>query len=317
MPYFAVKESHDEILALITRQARRYKAAIDNLIPTLIPRHPRATPNDHDTALERLHQVFWQTETLADLLARRRVYLEHDAAARAKGRNLAAYFASGANDIIPEIPFTEAIEDIARREPRLAEEVPGGQPTYLKVSELYRTGHSFAVARSTDLELTRSISEYLTRAINAGTPVPEAKDVLSAVLNWSHSYAETVFRTNVQTAYQAGRFRQVFDPDVAEILRAFEYDAVLDSDTRKNHRAAHGFLAATTDPRWHDVSPPMGYNCRCGTRVVDIWELRQRGLIEKSGRIKTLVPSGFGDATPDKGFGGRRPDILIYSGSLV
>jgi SPP1 gp7 family putative phage head morphogenesis protein len=314
--YFAVKEAHDELLGIWDRSAIAYKAAVENLLPTLVPNDARNTDANRQAGMKRLHTVVWHTQVLADLLARKRALMEARAAARARGRNLAAYFAAEDQNVIPQVPFTEAVEDLVRREPKLADEVPGGEPRYKKVQELYRTGHSFAVTKSMELELTKKIRDYISDAINTGTPVPAAKDILSAVLDWSKAYSETVFRTNVQTAYQAGRFRQAFDPDVAEIMRAFEYDAVLDSDVRENHAAAHGFLAPTTDERWHTFSPPMGYNCRCGTRFIDIWELRQRGLLEKSGRIKVLLPSNFAAAHPDKGFGGRRPDLLIYAGSL-
>lgn len=315
MAYFAVKESHDEIVGVVGRNATAYRAAVDKLLPTLIPGSAKYGDTERRAALQDLHRVVWHTQTLSDLMARRRVLLEQRAAAAARGRNLAAYFSADQN-VIPSVPFTEAVEDLVRREPKLADSVPGGEPRYIKVGELYRTGHSFAVARSTELELTTHIRDFISHAINAGTPVPLAKDILAGVLDWSHAYAETVFRTNVQTAYQAGRFRQAFDPAVAEILRAFEYDAVLDSDVRKNHAAAHGFLAPTTDMRWNQFSPPMGYNCRCGTRFIDIWELRNRGLLEKNGTIKVLIPSRFADAKPDKNFGGMRPDRLIYGGSL-
>ena len=69
----------------------------------------------------------------------------------------------------------------------------------------------------------------------------------------------TVVRTNAATSYAAGRFREAEAMDAEGILSGLRYVAVLDSNVRPNHRAAHGVVAAVDDPIWNKISPPMGF----------------------------------------------------------
>ncbi len=70
---------------------------------------------------------------------------------------------------------------------------------------------------------------------------------------------QTIYRTNLQTAYMAGRQRQ-FD---AEAARApfVQYLAVRDSRTRPAHAALHGKVFRLDDPAVDVISAPNGFNC--------------------------------------------------------
>lgn len=150
----------------------------------------------------------------------------------------------------------------------------------------------------------------------AGTRPEKAKKILAKIAPFSEAYAETVYRTNLATAYTAGRFRQAQDPDVEAITPAFEYTPVGDSSTRHNHLAARGLLASIKDGIWDRFSPPMGFNCRCDLRLVDRFELESRRLLLRNGQVKRYVPSGFGEAHPDKGFRVSRTDRRVNFADL-
>lgn len=155
---------------------------------------------------------------------------------------------------LPRVPPSDAISDLIRREPRLAR-------TADAVSRVYNESHAFALARSASDVLTRKVRDVTVAALQAGLPTPDAVEIIRGMGDFTRGYAETVFRTNANTAYTSGMFRQVRDPAVADVIGAFRYDAVLDSDVRPNHRAAHGLVAAPDDPIWHRIAPPLGYNC--------------------------------------------------------
>jgi SPP1 gp7 family putative phage head morphogenesis protein len=127
---------------------------------------------------------------------------------------------------------------------------------------------------------------------------------------WSEGYARMAFRTNINTAITAGRFRQVQDPDIREVVPAFRYDAVGDRDTRDNHRAANGLIMAVDNPAWGQIAPPLGHNCRCSLSLVSVPMLRRMGRIDRAGRVQSdRVPAG---AHPDPGFRhGGRPDLMV------
>lgn len=156
--------------------------------------------------------------------------------------------------LLPRVPPSEAVSDLIRREPRLAR-------TAESVSRLYNESHAFALARSASEVLTRKVRDVTVASIQAGLPTPSAVEIIRGMGDFTRGYAETVFRTNANTAYTAGMFKQVRDPDVAQVIGGLRYDAVLDSDVRPNHAAAHGLVASPDDPVWHRIAPPLGYNC--------------------------------------------------------
>lgn len=77
------------------------------------------------------------------------------------------------------------------------------------------------------------------------------------------SYLETVFRTSIQSAYGAGRFRQMTHPDVVAARPFVEYVTAADSRVRPEHEVLHGMVFASDSAEWHRIAPPSGFNCRC------------------------------------------------------
>lgn len=94
----------------------------------------------------------------------------------------------------------------------------------------------------------------------------------------SPGYLETVFRTNVQAAYGAGRYRQITSPAVQAARPYIEYRTARDARVRPSHAALDGLLFRQDDPGWGNFAPPCGFSCRCsavarasadGRRVVE------------------------------------------------
>lgn len=286
---------------------------------------------DYRQAQKGLYDQILTAMQYADLLGRRRVLLELNAIKARRGdqaaqrqafhdkvdpwaflprrcgcQGILAIRAEGIGFGKEGPPFKEMIEDLLARTPKLA-------ATADEVAEQYRTMHAFAAVGSPDLEVTKAVQRELADIQTRGDTLKGAEQAIQAITGWARWYSETVFRTNVTTAYSAGRWKQVSDPIVEEIAPAFEYAAVLDVDTRPNHAAANGLVAGLRDPIWNTMTPPLGYNCRCTLMMVDVFELKSRGLIDRNGIVKRVEPAGFSAAGPDSArFGGGRPDRRIY-----
>ncbi len=86
----------------------------------------------------------------------------------------------------------------------------------------------------------------------------------------------TILRTNMQTAYAAGRWRR--QQEVRGFRPYWEYIAVIDGATRHSHRKLHGLVMRAGDPAWDAIYPPNGFNCRCRVRAITEREVRRRGL---------------------------------------
>lgn len=80
---------------------------------------------------------------------------------------------------------------------------------------------------------------------------------------------ETQTRTQTQIAYSAGRLMANEDEAIQEILYGYEYCTIGDDRVRPSHAALDGLRLPKEDPRWREIMPPNGYNCRCS--VVEIF----------------------------------------------
>lgn len=244
--------------------------------------------------LKELSDMLSSTRAYADMLGRRRVLLRLEKLSKFSEPE-------SPNPIIPNIPFQEAIDDLVSRMPALASSAA-------EVNEVYRTEHSFALAKSADLNLTERIQKIIAAAMKEGKPVTTASELISRVGDWSYSYADIVYRTNLNTSYHAGQFQIMKSPEVKEILPAFRFVAVGDSDTRPNHLAMDGVVASVDDSIWQRLSPPLGYQCRCTLVTVDAITLKRMGY-DPMRMTKARIPAG---AFPDSFGFGQNPAINVY-----
>lgn len=98
---------------------------------------------------------------------------------------------------------------------------------------------------------------------------------------------KTIYQTNLQSAYMAGRKASM--EETTDTHPYWMYIAILDGKTRPSHRALHGQVFRHDDPIWAAIFPPNGFNCRC--RVVALSEaaVKRRGLkvVSSEGRMFT------------------------------
>lgn len=248
-------------------------------------------------SIEFLADLLQRTLILADLHGRRRALMEADAARRRMGKLDSL---PTTTPIVPSVPFEEAIDDLLRREPRLAK-------SFEEVSKLYSKGKVFSLAKSASLKLTERIQKEIVDITKSGRAAGAATRDLVRIAaenshNWTVAYADTVYQTNTSDAYTQGRFKQALDPDVRDVVPALEVTGIADDDERPNHRALRGFLAAADDPQWARLRPPYGYKCRHGVRLVPRSELERRGLLDANGRVIPYYPPNFEQGGPDPGF---------------
>lgn len=85
-----------------------------------------------------------------------------------------------------------------------------------------------------------------------------------------------IFDQNMQTAYMAGRYRQM--KANAEFRPWWQYTAVMDGKTRPAHRALHGKTFRHDDPFWDAFYPPNGFRCRCNVRAFGDSDIEARGI---------------------------------------
>lgn len=174
--------------------------------------------------------------------------------------------------------------------------------------DVFRDEHArwFTVAKAMTRDVLEDIREAVDRAIADGITLETFKKELRPKLEakgwWgakqmidpatgqfetvqlgSPRRLQTIFRTNVRTAYAAGKWERI-----QRTKRAFpflEYSSVMDGRERPEHHAWDGTILPVDDPWWDTHTPPCDWECRC-----DIVARSQRMLDRKGLKVDAAPP---------------------------
>ncbi len=108
----------------------------------------------------------------------------------------------------------------------------------------------------------------------------------------------TIYRTNLQTAFMAGRYRHQLA--ATKTHPYWMYVAVIDSRTRPEHAAMNGRVFQWDDPIWQYLYPPNGWGCRCRVRTLTAGQVKRMGVTVEDGEsyIKLFqVDAGIDERT--------------------
>ena len=179
---------------------------------------------------------------------------------------------------------------------------------------------AFTVSGVAQLDLVYDVSAAIDDAVAKGTTLDDFKKTIGEKLEaaWGGTVAEpawrleTIFRTNVQQAYAAGRYNQATDPFILEERPVWMFDAVLDSRTTQVCRECDGTVLPADDPWWKTHLAPLHFNCRSGfLTLTDEQAQSLGGVTKKPTNEKPL--DGFG-APP--GSAAWEPDPAKYPADL-
>lgn len=120
---------------------------------------------------------------------------------------------------------------------------------------------------------------------------------------------ETIYRTNLQTAYMAGRYKQQWADRFIEPF--WQFVSVLDSKTRPAHAALNGKVFKATDPFWETHYPPLGFNCRCRVRGLSKADMDEQGLTLDTAQGNTVIKNVVTQGKPHPMAGWRDPKTNI------
>lgn len=166
--------------------------------------------------------------------------------------------------------------------------------------ELWEDAHAkaFTVSKMTDMELLKDTKGTFEQALKEGWSSQKTQRELTKMYKtrgwWGKQEVEnengtiktvqlgspyrvrTIYRQNIQSAYNAGRYlEQMKNVDIAPYL---QYICVLDERTRPEHKAMHLKVFRYDDPIWAYLYPPNGFGCRCMVRQLTQAEVDRMGL---------------------------------------
>ncbi len=159
---------------------------------------------------------------------------------------------------------------------------------------------ALTVAKMMDSDLLAFVKGETQKAIVQGTTLEEFKEKLIPTLQkagwWgrqqiidpltgetvtaqlgSASRLQTIFRSNLESAYAAGSWQQIqYNLSTAPYLM---YDAIEDDRVRPEHLQWNGKVIPVDDIFWKQHFPPNGWNCRCGVVQMSPDEVKHHGLL--------------------------------------
>jgi len=157
---------------------------------------------------------------------------------------------------------------------------------------------AWSVAGVTQLDVVLRLYESISKAIEDGTSIDDwkktAREILSTAGARTKATLDTIFRTNVQSAYNRGRWVQMHDPEVKRFRPYGMFDAILDSRTTDVCEHANKTLLPLDDPWWASHLPPLHFQCRSSVRNLNQREVDRRGGITTT-PPDDPVPDGFGE----------------------
>ena len=220
------------------------------------------------------------------------------------------------------LPFKEAIEFFK-------DKVALTPDQYRALEEAVKV-KAFTVSGITSLEVLTGILKQLESALNDGLTAKEFRDSVNEILvkkgyeGMTPFQADNIFRTNIQTAYSVGRYKQMTDPEVLSRRPYWQYDAVNDERTRPSHLAMDGKVYPADHPFWDTWYPPNGFRCRCSVRSLSERDIAREGLQIETEIPKLVEPPGRPamPLMPDPGFAynpGKaawKPDLSKYPEDL-
>lgn len=128
-------------------------------------------------------------------------------------------------------------------------------------------------------DLVQLVSDGIQSALENGETLADFKKRIAAAIatqGWHDHRVENIFRTNMQTAYSAGRYKKM---QAVKASRPYwQYLAILDKRVRPSHAILHELVYPADHEFWASNYPPNGFRCRCGVRTLSAKQVEKQGL---------------------------------------
>jgi SPP1 gp7 family putative phage head morphogenesis protein len=166
-----------------------------------------------------------------------------------------------------DLPFTEAVAYLRAL-------APTPRDVFDTMSEESRQ-LAFTVSRISKMTVLQEVLDSLREAAQSGKTLEEFVSELE-LTGLSPAHLETVYRTNLQSAFGRGNFEKLTDPTLGGAFWGWRYKTVGDDRVRDSHRVLDGLTFKTGA---HDeVYPPWDFNCRCAPEPITRREARNDAI---------------------------------------
>ena len=204
--------------------------------------------------------------------------------------------------------------------------------------DVWQQAHAraFTVARVTKMDVLADIRGAVDRAMEEGATLREFKKGIKGILErkgWLAPKGEkaqvklpdgtvrkrltgwrldTIYRANLGTSYQVGRYKQMTDPDVLKARPFWQYMTAGDPAVRDDHDAQNGKVYSAEHPFWDTWYPPNGFRCRCYVKTLSERQMESRGLKEQKHGVEEKPDEGWRYNPGKAGLDTWKPELAGY-----
>ena len=173
---------------------------------------------------------------------------------------------------------------------------------------------AFTVGDVAEADMITQVWEALDAALDQGLSVEDFKGAVGDMLEQSWGgenpgLIENIFRTNTQTAYNAGRFEIHTAPTVKKARPYWRLDVIDDSRTSDYCHGVEGVILEQDNDWWDGNYVPRHFNCRSIVTALSEKEAEREGITRKPPSVKAM--EGFGRRPTNAGRDWT-PDLLGY-----
>jgi len=147
------------------------------------------------------------------------------------------------------------------------------------------------IAGAYKADLLTDFRGAVDKAITQGTTLETFREDFDSIVakhGWSYKggrnwRSEVIYSTNIRTAYAAGRWQQLTDPEQLQVLPYLTYKHGDSKVPRPMHLAWDGLTLPADDPWWQAHYPPNGWGCKCrvyGSSRGEYAAAEKKGLTE-------------------------------------
>lgn len=197
---------------------------------------------------------------------------------------------------LKQISFDEAASFLKNR-------IPVTKKEWNDIEEKLRF-RAFTMTRLAELDYIEKAKQTIISSIESGGSIAESwkslrENIDVDVDKVNPGYWETVYRTNIQTAYNAGRKKgyEKNPPDALALI------VIEDGRTSSICRPLIGLVLPYNDPFWDTHWPPFHFNCRTTVRAVYNREIKDENVsFSNAPTSEVFVPQkGFGSNPLESG----------------
>lgn len=176
---------------------------------------------------------------------------------------------------------------------------------WLELDERQRE-YGFTVAGVAQAEMVSQVWDAADSAVEHGDDFEVFRDrVIDGLIeSWGGEIPgriENIFRTNVNRAYNDGRYQVFTAPAVKEARPYWRFEWIDDDRLCEICEACAGVILPADDPWWADHIGPLHFQCRCSFTALSAEEAKDEGIDASAPGDDSDADDGFGSAPSEEG----------------